>query len=60
MLVVRSTRSCSRARCRGKERAFWSERYDDINALEHHLARNGTVVLKFFLHVSKKEQSNGS
>jgi len=39
---------------RGK--AFWQERYDDINALERHLVRNGTRVLKFFLHVSKKEQ----
>ncbi|QDP98246.1 polyphosphate kinase 2 family protein [Microlunatus elymi] len=36
--------------------AFWAERYDDINAFEHHLARNGTVVLKFFLHVSRAEQ----
>jgi len=36
--------------------AFWQERYDDINAFERHLTRNGTVVLKFFLHVSKEEQ----
>jgi len=35
---------------------FWKHRYDDINAFEHHLARNGTLVLKFFLHVSKGEQ----
>ena len=35
---------------------FWERRYDDINAFEHHLVRNGTVVLKFFLHVSKDEQ----
>jgi PPK2 family polyphosphate:nucleotide phosphotransferase len=35
---------------------FWAERYQDINALERHLSRNGTVVLKFFLHVSKNEQ----
>lgn len=35
---------------------FWQKRYEDINAFEHHLTRNGTVVLKFFLHVSKKEQ----
>src|SRR5262249_9068937 len=35
---------------------FWAARYDDINAFERHLVRNGTVVLKFFLHVSKKEQ----
>ena len=35
---------------------FWEQRYDDINAFERHLVRNRTVVLKFFLHVSKKEQ----
>jgi PPK2 family polyphosphate:nucleotide phosphotransferase len=35
---------------------FWTERYEDINALERHLTRNGTMVLKFFLHVSKDEQ----
>ncbi len=35
---------------------FWEDRYADINALERHLTRNGTVVLKFFLNVSKKEQ----
>ncbi len=39
---------------RGK--SFWQARYDDINALEQHLVRNGTVILKFFLHVSKEEQ----
>ena len=38
------------------DRDFWTDRYDDINALERHLTRNGTVVLKFFLHVSKDEQ----
>jgi PPK2 family polyphosphate:nucleotide phosphotransferase len=35
---------------------FWEERYEDINAFERHLVRNGTVVLKFFLNVSKEEQ----
>jgi PPK2 family polyphosphate:nucleotide phosphotransferase len=35
---------------------IWKERYEDINAFERHLARNGTVPIKFFLHVSKKEQ----
>jgi PPK2 family polyphosphate:nucleotide phosphotransferase len=35
---------------------FWTKRYEDINNFEKHLARNGTLVLKFFLHVSKKEQ----
>jgi PPK2 family polyphosphate:nucleotide phosphotransferase len=39
---------------RGK--SFWEARYEDINAFELHLVRNGTVVLKFFLHVSKEEQ----
>jgi PPK2 family polyphosphate:nucleotide phosphotransferase len=35
---------------------FWADRYDDINAFERHLTRNGTVILKFFLHLSKQEQ----
>jgi len=39
---------------RGK--SFWQERYDDINDFERHLSRNGTLILKFFLHISKDEQ----
>ena len=35
---------------------IWKERFEDIRDFEQYLARNGTVVLKFFLHVSKKEQ----
>jgi len=35
---------------------IWRERFSDIRAFERHLARNGTKVVKFFLHVSKKEQ----
>jgi PPK2 family polyphosphate:nucleotide phosphotransferase len=35
---------------------FWAGRYDDLNAFEQHLDRNGTKVVKFFLHVSKEEQ----
>jgi PPK2 family polyphosphate:nucleotide phosphotransferase len=35
---------------------FWNQRYEDINMFEQHLVRNGTVILKFFLNVSKKEQ----
>ena len=35
---------------------FWQERLRDIVAFERHLARNGTTLVKFFLHVSKKEQ----
>jgi PPK2 family polyphosphate:nucleotide phosphotransferase len=37
-------------------RDIWKERFKSIRGFEHHLARNGTVVLKFFLHVSKDEQ----
>jgi PPK2 family polyphosphate:nucleotide phosphotransferase len=35
---------------------FWKQRYEDINNFEKHLTRNGTLILKFFLHVSKDEQ----
>lgn len=35
---------------------FWARRYQDINSFERHLVRNGTIILKFFLHLSKKEQ----
>jgi PPK2 family polyphosphate:nucleotide phosphotransferase len=35
---------------------IWRERYEDINAFERHLVRNGTRVVKFFLHVSEHEQ----
>jgi PPK2 family polyphosphate:nucleotide phosphotransferase len=35
---------------------IWDERFDDIRSFERHMARNGTVVRKFFLHLSKKEQ----
>jgi PPK2 family polyphosphate:nucleotide phosphotransferase len=35
---------------------IWDERFEDINTFERHLARNGTVVRKFYLHVSKREQ----
>jgi PPK2 family polyphosphate:nucleotide phosphotransferase len=36
--------------------AFWQQRYEDINAFERHLDRNGTRIVKFFLHVSKEVQ----
>ena len=35
---------------------IWQQRFEDINAFERYLTRNGTIVLKFFLHLSKKEQ----
>lgn len=34
----------------------WNERFESIRDMEKHLARNGTVVLKFWLNVSKQEQ----
>jgi PPK2 family polyphosphate:nucleotide phosphotransferase len=39
---------------RGKH--FWRRRYEDIDAFERYLTRNGIAILKFFLHVSKNEQ----
>jgi PPK2 family polyphosphate:nucleotide phosphotransferase len=35
---------------------IWRERFEDISAFERYLTRNGTVVLKFFLNISKEEQ----
>ena len=35
---------------------IWRERFEDISAFERYLARNGTLVLKFFLNLSKEEQ----
>jgi PPK2 family polyphosphate:nucleotide phosphotransferase len=35
---------------------IWDERFEDISAFERYLCRNGTVIRKFFLHVSKAEQ----
>ena len=35
---------------------IWKERFEDINAYESYLSRNGLVIRKFFLHVSKAEQ----
>ena len=37
-------------------KSVWSERYDEINEFEEYLAKNGTTILKFFLHISKDEQ----
>jgi PPK2 family polyphosphate:nucleotide phosphotransferase len=38
------------------DKDFWRARYEDINCFEHHLSRNGTKIVKFFLNVSKDEQ----
>ena len=36
---------------------FWKERYEDITHFENYLSRNGTTIIKFFLHLSKEEQN---
>jgi PPK2 family polyphosphate:nucleotide phosphotransferase len=38
------------------DKNIWNERFEDIRAFELHLGRNGMVMLKFFLHISKEEQ----
>jgi PPK2 family polyphosphate:nucleotide phosphotransferase len=38
------------------DKDIWEHRYQSIRGLEKHLARNGTAVIKFFLHISKEEQ----
>jgi PPK2 family polyphosphate:nucleotide phosphotransferase len=35
---------------------IWNERYEDINAFERYLTRNGVMIRKFFFHISKEEQ----
>ena len=35
---------------------IWKDRFEDINSIEKYLARNGYIILKFFLHLSRKEQ----
>ena len=37
---------------------FWQQRFEQINNFEKHLAQNGTIIFKFFLHLSKEEQKN--
>jgi PPK2 family polyphosphate:nucleotide phosphotransferase len=39
-----------------EKKEFWKRRYEDINNFERHLSNNGTLILKFFLNVSKKMQ----
>ncbi|MEZ4809275.1 MAG: polyphosphate kinase 2 family protein [Allomuricauda sp.] len=36
--------------------AFWEKRYEEINNFERHVVDNGTVIFKFYLHLSKEEQ----
>src|SRR5262249_56589690 len=37
-------------------KAVWMQRYDQINDFERLLAETGTIIVKFYLHISKKEQ----
>jgi len=37
---------------------FWEKRFEQINNFERHAAENGTIIFKFFLHLSKEEQKN--
>ncbi|HEV2630658.1 MAG TPA: polyphosphate kinase 2 family protein [Pseudolabrys sp.] len=39
-----------------EHKKIWKHRFDDIRGFEQHLARNGTLILKFFLNVSREEQ----
>ncbi len=38
------------------DQKFWNKRFEQINAFERHLVENGTIIFKFFLHLSKEEQ----
>ncbi|MCX7550512.1 PPK2 family polyphosphate kinase [Xanthomarina sp. F2636L] len=38
--------------------AFWDKRFEQINNFEKHIAENGTIIFKFYLHLSKDEQKN--
>src|SRR6266851_2102171 len=59
VLVVRVHEELLEAQRLPKEligKDIWEKRYEDINNFEKYLARNGVVILKFFLHLSKGEQ----
>ena len=40
------------------DEAFWEKRFEQINNFEKHIAENGTIIFKFFLHISKDEQKS--
>src|SRR5689334_19538725 len=59
VLVVRVHQDLLNAQQLPKElvtKEIWEERYEDINNFEKYLGRNGVIVMKFFLHLSKREQ----
>ncbi len=56
VLVVRVEPDLLEEEAAGNGRRVWEHRYEDINCFERHLTRCGTIVLKFFLYLSKEEQ----
>ena len=40
------------------DEAFWEKRFEQINNFEKHIAENGTIIFKFFLHLSIEEQKS--
>ncbi len=38
------------------DQKFWDKRFEQINSFERHIAENGTIIFKFFMHLSKEEQ----
>lgn len=56
VLVVRVEQDLLKEEAARNGPRAWEHRYEDVNAFERHLTRCGTIVLKFFLHISKEEQ----
>jgi PPK2 family polyphosphate:nucleotide phosphotransferase len=57
VLVVRAhPEFLAKQRLPKQPKDIWDERFKSIRGFERHLARNGVLILKFFLHVSKEEQ----
>lgn len=56
VVVVRVHRDMLALEGQPEQRNVWCQRFEDINAFERHLVRSGTIVVKFFLHISRDEQ----
>jgi PPK2 family polyphosphate:nucleotide phosphotransferase len=56
VLVVRVEPDLLKEEAASDRHHVWEHRYEDINCFERHLTRCGTIVVKFFLHLSKEEQ----
>jgi PPK2 family polyphosphate:nucleotide phosphotransferase len=56
VLIVRVHPEILRAQGLGDDKAIWEKRYRSIRDLESHLHRNGTRIVKIFLHLSREEQ----